>query len=78
MQSRDRIHRLGIRDDQDTNYYLLFNNYKLPSIERVIYTKLKEKEQLMISAIEQGDIIFKYDFDISEIERIIRELKVEK
>jgi hypothetical protein len=32
----------------------------------------------MISAIEQGDIIFKYDFDISEIERIIRELKVEK
>ena len=78
LQSRDRIHRLGIRDDQDTNYYLLFNNYKLPSIERVIYTKLKEKEQLMISAIEQGDIIFKYDFDISEIERIIRELKVEK
>ena len=43
LQSRDRIHRLGIRDDQDTNYYLLFNNYKLPSIERVIYTKLKEK-----------------------------------
>lgn len=78
LQSRDRIHRLGIRDDQDTNYYLLFNNYKLPSIERVIYTKLKEKEQLMISAIEQGDIIFKYDFDISEIERIIRELRVEK
>lgn len=55
-QSRDRINRLGLDSNQYTRYYYLMcgqysdNN----SVDNIIYNRLKEKEELMINAIENG------------------------
>lgn len=57
LQSKDRIHRLGLDKNQYTQYYFMqstFQNYdkKETSIDGKILERLKYKEQLMIDAIE--------------------------
>ena len=55
LQSRDRIHRLGLSNDIDTRYYYLVSVYSDSPIEtadQYIYRRLKEKRDLMLSVVE--------------------------
>ena len=58
LQSKDRIHRLGLNDDQYTQYYFIEDYYNSKnekqsiSVDHQIYLRLKEKEQTMLDAIE--------------------------
>lgn len=56
LQSKDRIHRLGLNEDDYTQYYFMQNNFVSPdgdfSLDKRIYERLMQKEQLMIDAIE--------------------------
>lgn len=55
LQSRDRIHRLGLKPDQKTNYYYLQtegNQAHSSFIDERIYDRLKEKEKVMLEAID--------------------------
>ena len=58
LQSKDRIHRLGLSPDQKTRYYFMqqtfLRNEVETSLDEVIYTRLKEKEQIMLDAIDGG------------------------
>ncbi|MGX6996414.1 helicase-related protein [Periweissella fabalis] len=53
LQSRDRIHRLGLADDQYTRYYYLMTEgtkSKEGFIDARVYERLKEKEVIMMYA----------------------------
>jgi len=57
LQSKDRIHRLGLPDDQYTQYYYLQQQFITDmdepfSLDARILTRLYEKEQIMLNAIE--------------------------
>lgn len=57
LQSRDRIHRLGLPRDQQTRYYYLSEDYDLGrpdpwSLDEEIYTRLREKENTMLRCID--------------------------
>lgn len=56
LQSKDRIHRLGLPDGQYTQYYFLEEIYNDKdgafALGECIYNRLKEKEQIMLDAIE--------------------------
>lgn len=57
LQSRDRIHRLGLLADQYTQYYYFMlegTEERRNTIDEKIYNRLKEKELRMIEAIENG------------------------
>lgn len=59
LQSKDRIHRLGLPSQQYTQYYFLQETFLTPngmtySLDGEIYRRLKEKEQVMLEAIENG------------------------
>ncbi|MBE4906471.1 DEAD/DEAH box helicase family protein [Bacillus luteolus] len=60
LQSRDRIHRLGLPEGQYTQYYYFMleneDEHQRNTIDEKIYVRLKEKEGRMIEAIE-GDIL---------------------
>src|SRR5699024_5068456 len=59
LQSRDRIHRLGLEKDQYTRYYYLMtegNKAHNGFIDQLVYIRLKEKEEIMMNAIE-GDLL---------------------
>lgn len=56
LQSKDRIHRLGLPDGQYTQYYYHQVYYQsddgLWSLGEAVYSRLKEKEQIMLDAID--------------------------
>lgn len=56
LQSKDRIHRLGLPEEQYTQYYYLMQWYRnrgVPySLDVSIYERLQEKEQRMLDAID--------------------------
>lgn len=56
LQSRDRIHRLGLPDGQYTQYYYLRDHFDTPkgpfSLDEKIYDRLMEKEHIMLDAID--------------------------
>ena len=56
LQSKDRIHRLGLPDGQYTQYYYLQVAYETDdgawSLDDAVYRRLKEKEQIMLDAID--------------------------
>lgn len=60
LQSKDRIHRLGLPDGQYTQYYYMQSNYSFNgnefSIDEQIYQRLREKEQVMIDAIDNNEL----------------------
>ena len=70
LQSRDRIHRLGLKDDDYTQYYYFMlegENERQNTIDERIYNRLKEKEQRMINAIENGILEPDPEVDYDEI-----------
>lgn len=59
LQSRDRIHRLGLKEDQYTRYYYLMTEGDRAHggfIDQAVYKRLKEKEQIMLDAID-GELL---------------------
>lgn len=56
LQSKDRIHRLGLPNGQYTQYYYLQQFYDTEngkwSAEQEVYNRLKEKEKIMLNAID--------------------------
>ncbi len=59
LQSKDRIHRLGLKSNQYTQYYFLHqffeNRNGLPySLDEKIYERLQTKEKTMLEAIERN------------------------
>jgi hypothetical protein len=61
LQSKDRIHRLGLPKDQYTQYYFLQNQFftidnDSYSLDERIYERLIEKEITMLEAIENNKL----------------------
>lgn len=59
LQSKDRIHRLGLPAGQYTQYHFMHTEYQtqegeLFSLDEQIYIRLQEKETRMLEAIENG------------------------
>ena len=58
LQSKDRIHRLGLPDDQYTQYHFLRSVFNLGenrwSLDANIHERLREKETTMLEAIDRG------------------------
>lgn len=56
LQSKDRIHRLGLNNDAYTQYYYLTGNFEFQmesfSLDAKIYQRLKEKENRMLDSID--------------------------
>lgn len=80
LQSRDRIHRLGLDSDQYTRYHYLqtedehWSSYRPGFIDGKIYKRLKEKEEIMYAAIDNKNLSIEYDEDeILEAIKIIDE-----
>lgn len=69
LQSRDRIHRLGLDENQYTRYYYLqtesetAHSYIPGYIDQKIYKRLKEKEQIMYDAIDDQTLLIEYSND---------------
>lgn len=82
LQSRDRIHRLGLDSNQYTRYHYLqtedqsWSSYRPGFIDEKIYRRLKEKEKIMYDAIDNKDLSIEYDMD--EIEEAIRIIDEER
>lgn len=74
LQSKDRINRLGLPQNQYTQYYYLFlcdSDGFNDSADLKIYDRLKEKEEIMIKSIE-GELIESIDFKlIDDVKRIL-------
>lgn len=60
LQSKDRIHRLGLPDNQYTQYYYMQDLFqydgKIFSIDEQVYNRLMEKEKIMLDAIDNNCI----------------------
>lgn len=60
LQSKDRIHRLGLLDSDYTQYYFLLTNFNFEhekySLSRKVYERLMEKEELMLDAIDNHQL----------------------
>lgn len=67
LQSKDRIHRLGLNENQQTNYYILQTTVNGLSVDEKIYERLKEKEIIMKNAIDRGDLILDVEHSYDEI-----------
>lgn len=66
LQSRDRINRLGLPENQYTQYYYLILKSINPdedSIDLKTYNRLEEKKKIMLKSIE-GDLVESIDFNI--------------
>ena len=80
LQSRDRIHRLGLDQNQYTRYYYLqtaaepLDSYRPGYIDEKIYRRLKEKERLTYEAIDDKTLSIEYsENEILEAIKIIDE-----
>lgn len=80
LQSRDRIHRLGLKPNQYTRYYYLqtksediYSN-RPGYIDEKIYRRLKEKEVVMYKAIDDNTLSIEYsENEVLDAVRIIDE-----
>lgn len=77
LQSRDRINRLGLPADQYTRYYYLMtkgDRAHAGFIDARVYQRLKEKEQIMLDAIDGKFLVPEYTDDyLDEVKAIISE-----
>ena len=77
LQSRDRINRLGLQNDQYTRYYYLMSKGDVAHqgfIDERVYRRLKEKEQVMMNAIEGSMLVPEYkDNYIEDVKKIVLE-----
>lgn len=53
MQSKDRIHRVGLKPTDTVNYYYILSD---ESLDQTIHTSLNEKEKRMLAIIESEPI----------------------
>lgn len=53
MQSKDRIHRVGLKDTDITKYYFI---HSIDSVDSVVYDRVMEKEKRMLEVIESKEI----------------------
>lgn len=75
LQSRDRIHRLGLKSTDYTRYYYMMtagDRAHASYIDQQVYERLKEKEEVMIDAID-GDLLKPEVTDayLDDVKRII-------
>ncbi len=61
LQSKDRIHRLGLPDGQYTQYYYLENIFMNDlgeeySLDEQVYLRLQKKEETMLNAIDNNEL----------------------
>ena len=60
LQSKDRIHRLGLAPGQYTQYHFLETLFedgdKMVSLDEAIHDRLNHKEKVMLDAIENDDL----------------------
>lgn len=80
LQSKDRIHRLGLKEDQYTQYYFLQSIFVTKdefeySLDQKIYQRLLEKEKIMLDAIDE-DILESLGSIEDDIEVIFKDLKL--
>lgn len=58
LQSKDRIHRLGLKEHQYTQYYYSMINFNTGvdsySLDKAVYDRLIQKEQIMLDAIDHN------------------------
>jgi SNF2 family DNA or RNA helicase len=66
LQSRDRIHRLGIEQDRQTNYYIMQSIYDNESIDQHIYKILNEKKLRMKDSIDNALLLEKFNEEIEK------------
>ena len=77
LQSRDRIHRLGLSHDQRTNYYYMVldlpeSDYK--PIDLLVYERLLEKRELQDKALSDENIVFSEEDITADIAEILRKV----
>lgn len=79
LQSKDRIHRLGLPDNQYTQYYFLQNVFDLNgyrfSLDEQIYNRLLFKEKVMLDAVDDNKLEQTYS-DEEDINAIFKKLKL--
>ena len=80
LQSKDRIHRLGLKEGQYTQYYFLQSIFVTRdgfeySLDQKIYQRLLEKEKIMLDAIDE-DILESLGNIEDDIEVIFKDLKL--
>lgn len=80
LQSRDRIHRLGLPENQYTRYYYLQTKSEDKDsgyagyIDEQIYDRLKKKEEQMYNAIDNNKLTIEFsENEIKEAIKIINE-----
>lgn len=60
LQSKDRIHRLGLPEGQYTQYYYMQSFFDLDgegySVDEKVYQRLQEKERVMLEAIDNNEL----------------------
>ncbi len=79
LQSKDRIHRLGLAPDQYTQYHFIQDEFLFDgesySLDEQIYTRLCEKERVMLKAIDDNQLEPVYTND-EELELIFGPLGI--
>lgn len=77
LQSKDRINRLGLPDGQYTQYHFLEMEFildeRIISLDREIHDRLKQKENVMLDAIENNQFE-QFPDTISEVEQMLIEI----
>ncbi|MBU5279517.1 DEAD/DEAH box helicase [Ligilactobacillus animalis] len=75
LQSRDRINRLGLPANQYTRYYYLMTKGDVAHmgfIDSTVYKKLKDKEKIMLDAIDGQLLVPEYTDDyLQEVKDIV-------
>lgn len=75
LQSRDRINRLGLSQNQYTRYYYLMTKGDIAHmgfIDSTVYRKLKDKEKVMLDAIDGQLLAPEYTDDyLQEVKDIV-------
>ncbi|MEE6705008.1 DEAD/DEAH box helicase [Limosilactobacillus reuteri] len=75
LQSRDRINRLGLPANQYTRYYYLMTKGDVAHmgfIDNTVYKKLKDKERVMLGAIDGQLLVPEYTDDyLQEVKDIV-------
>lgn len=75
LQSRDRINRLGLPANQYTRYYYLMTKGDVAHmgfIDSTVYKKLKDKEKVMLDAIDGQLLVPEYTDDyLQEVKDIV-------
>jgi len=82
MQSKDRVHRYGLKKEDKVNYYYLLSE---DSVDQTIHNRILEKEKRMLELIESEDIPLlnlnmeeSVDGDEDDIRAIIRDYHARK